>query len=182
MSKLVIALTGAKGSGKDYFADIVKEHFNAESVAFADPIKAQCRKLYQLESLEAYDKFKRDEVVMMGRRVSGRHLVRELGMLMRSYDESQFIRYVNRQIDKSDADIILVTDLRFGNELLYFENLRRFHDVHIFKINSGQVYDGHESETELNDNLMDHRLFNKYDDSFKEDVINIINKIKDDVK
>ena len=176
-SKIILALTGAKGSGKDYFADVVKKKYNAESFSFADPIKKQCMDLYQLESLKEYDKFKRTDTIIQGRKVSGRHLVRELGMLMRSYDISQFVFYVDNMIEKSTSDIILITDLRFQNELDYFESVSN-NEVRIIRVNSKELYDGHESETKIPLEFIDHVLYNNKDKQFKKDIIELIESLK----
>lgn len=131
MSK-IIALTGAKGCGKDTVADILTTAYyvpvdgRVRRVAFADPIKHEVMKIFDLKTISEYDTFKRSIMVMEslgGVSFDGRHVVREIGMLMRRYDVNQFVDYVDQQINSDPDAIWVITDLRFDNELIHLQNL-----------------------------------------------------------
>ena len=156
----VIALTGAKGSGKDSFFHIVQsipDRYDQpipKRIAYADPIRQQVNAILGLRSEPEYDDFKRrlHAFILSNREVtiSGRQIVREIGMLMRKYDENQFTNYVDEMIRSHSSSNIrwFITDLRFNNEL---QSLKK-HDAVVIKIKrAGVEYDGHVSETEIPD-------------------------------
>lgn len=162
MSK-IIALTGAKGCGKNTVADILMEFgggLNIKQVAFADPIKHEVMHVFNLQSVDEYDVFKRSLVTSNNWAVDGRHVVREIGMLMRRYDVNQFVEYVDQQIASDDDAIWVITDLRFDNEMVHLQNL----GAKIVKINrplADGVIDTHITERGFDDSLCDVVLQNK---------------------
>jgi hypothetical protein len=126
MSK-IIALTGAKGCGKDTVADILLDAYSTTDrpfrrIAFADPIKREIMHIFGLKTIAEYDAFKRSILVSNSTSVDGRRVVREIGMLMRKYDVNQFVEYVDERIASEDA-VWVITDLRFDNELIHLQNL-----------------------------------------------------------
>ena len=164
----VIALTGPKGSGKDTVADIiVNNHQYVTRVAFADPIKTIVQHIFKLDKTNnnQYDRIKRSRIEICGgdlettwKNVDGRHVVREIGMVMRSYDPSQFTKYVSDQIVKArdHSKIFVVTDLRFDNEYIMLKE----YGAEIVKITRPDYhYDGHITERGFNDYLVD-RIIN----------------------
>jgi hypothetical protein len=58
--------------------------------------------------------------------VSGRHVVREIGMLMRYYNSNQFIDYVEDRVNFLTQVNYIVTDLRFDNELEFLKRKNAF--------------------------------------------------------
>lgn len=165
---LVIALTGPKGSGKDTVADIIyrqytQKWYTVKRTAFADPIKEVVQHIFNLSphSTDQYDLFKRTDIsyTLPGHitsQVPGRHVVREIGMLMRKYDEKQFNKYVYDRITSGSFDknrIELVTDLRFDNE---YTMLKNDLNAKIVKIKRPDYhYDGHITERGFDDQLVD---------------------------
>jgi len=158
---LVIGLHGAKGSGKDQFYKAVKEtfpHLDVRKIAYADPIKNEVCRIFGLENEKEYDAFKRADLTFSltggytWNQTPGRRAVREIGMMMRNYNEQQFVEYVEKKIGNAPEAIWCITDLRFVNEL---ESIRKSNGV-VVKINRGGVqYDGHITETEFPDILCD---------------------------
>lgn len=156
----VIALTGAKGSGKDTVAAIIYDLLGGDKVktiAFADPIKHQLMHLFKLSNTSDYDLFKRTKVSydMRGysHQVEGRHVVREIGMLMRSYNEHQFVDYVEEAIKSQLQYHWVITDLRFDNEYLAMRKI----GAKIIKVvnNRVQTKDMHITERGFDDKLVD---------------------------
>ena len=165
MSKIIF-LTGPKGSGKDTIAQIIAETYdNVKTIAFADPIKDVMMDLFELASKEQYDQFKRTDIVYklpdhLSHPVSGRKLVREIGMLMRRYDQRQFIDYVWKEIAADPNALWIVTDMRFDDEYLMAKQL----GAKIVKITRPFYnYDGHISERNFDDHLVDNILHNDGD-------------------
>jgi hypothetical protein len=184
----VIALTGPKGSGKDTAADFICKYYtNVEKAAFADPIKHIVQHIFKLDSHSSreYDRLKRSNMSFEDpstqttwRGINGRHVVREIGMLMRSYDEQQFNYYIQKAIIEAAArrsSIFVVTDLRFDNEYIM---LRR-HGAKIVKIaRPDYQYDGHITERGFDDHLIDYVIDNNGSlGAFEVNVMDVIDKI-----
>lgn len=151
MKLKMIALTGPKGSGKDTVARLITEQYDdVKTIAFADPIKKVINDLFELDpsNNDQYDAFKRTHVTYqlpgyMSHAVYGRELVREIGMLMRGYDDYQFNQYVVDRVNSESANLWIVTDVRFNNEFQLMKSMM----VPIIQITrSGCNYDGHVTE------------------------------------
>lgn len=166
---LVIGLHGAKGSGKDHFYKVAKAAFpqlDVRKIAYADPIKNEVSRIFGLESEQDYDSFKRTNIKFnipqngypFPHSVDGRRVVREIGMMMRNYDEGQFVRYVEEEISKAPQALWFITDLRFDNELRSVtDNLGGL----VIKIKrDGFQYDGHVTETEIPSEICDSVIYN----------------------
>ena len=169
---LIIALTGPKGSGKDAVADLIVSKYQANwktvrRLAFADPIKKVIQHIFNLDptSNDQYDQFKRSDLTYqlpghLSHSVPGRHVVREIGMLMRGYDEKQFNKYIEDQFTSvhfTDNSVFVITDLRFDNE---YTMLRKW-GAKIVKVERpGYHYDGHITERGFQDELVDFTIHN----------------------
>lgn len=183
---IVIGLHGAKGSGKDYFYQVVKNKFSNKDIrkiAFADPIRQKVMFLFGLKSEEEYDQFKRSNlsyrVCGKDHIQDGRHVVREIGMMMRDYDPNQFTRYVESTIQAAPNSIWCVTDLRFENEIKSVSNALSGKIVKIKR--KGYAFDGHVTEREITNDRCDHIIINDsniigdYEDVVIKTFENIIN-------
>lgn len=156
---VVIGLHGAKGSGKDQFFKAAKAafpHLDIRKIAYADPIKNEVCRIFDMHTEEQYDAFKRTDISYQlpgypSHSVPGRQVVREIGMMMRKYDPHQFVRYVEEQIRKTPEAIWCITDVRFDNEVAsVYDEL----DGILIKIKRGGFeFDGHVTETEIADDL-----------------------------
>ena len=167
----IIALTGPKGSGKDTVAELIKQKYNTfyniKSIAFADPIKKVVQHIFDLNplSVDQYDLFKRTTLDYelpgyLSQKIEGRRVVREIGMMMRQYDEKQFTQYVWKEIAADPNALWIVTDLRFDNEYMMLKQL----GAKIVKITRPHYeYDGHITERAFDDHLVDSILHNDED-------------------
>lgn len=182
---MIIAFTGAKGSGKDTAGTLLMSLLtNSQIIAFADPIKKVIQHLFGLDdrTFHEYDTFKRsmltfnlegDHQVM----ISSRHIVREVGMLMRSYDDTQFTRYVSDTIQNNMDQHWIVTDLRFENE---YSVLKELGAVVVKVKRKGYDYDGHITETEFDDSLVDYVIDNDSDlNSLKRKLEDMVKKLEE---
>lgn len=163
---IVIGLHGAKGSGKDQFYKAAKAafpHLDVRKIAYADPIKHEVCRIFDMHTEEQYDAFKRTNIAYqlpghLTHHVPGRQVVREIGMMMRKYDEQQFVRYVETEIRKAPEAIWCITDVRFDNEVA------SVYDVLggiLIKIKRGGFeFDGHATETEITDDFCHSVLYN----------------------
>lgn len=161
----VIALAGSKGSGKDTVASIIKTALSEKDiecslVAFADPIKEKVKAIFNLDtsSNEEYDLFKRGIIRSdvsswqqeeYQKIIPARNVVRDIGMLMRSYDEMQFVKYVRSKINDEPEKIWIVTDMRFENEYAFLKNEYNAKTIKVKRMMA--EYDGHATEIEFSD-------------------------------
>jgi energy-coupling factor transporter ATP-binding protein EcfA2 len=161
----IIALTGAKGCGKDTTARILHEAYHESGkrrvrpIAFADPIKHEVMRIFGLPLIADYDAFKRSTLNYNGGTIQGRQVVREIGMMMRRYDVNQFVEYVDDKIQQDPDAIWVLTDLRFDNELIHLQNL----GAKIVKIDRpiGNMIDTHITERGFDNSICDIIIENK---------------------
>jgi len=131
----VIGLAGKKGAGKDSAAAVIQQAVKTEGhgfakFAFADPIKRRFMQIVGAKTEAEYDQIKRSRATIGSgiAEISMREVMRGIGMLMRSYDENQFVEYVRKQILAEYQDhiryrrsmgsdtYVCITDVRFVNE------------------------------------------------------------------
>jgi len=120
---MLVGLVGLKGSGKDTVGDLLVKHHNFYKVAYADPIKIKVCEMLGL-NLSEYDGFKRSTLESKNSKnskINGRDFVVGVGMMMREFDQNQFVSYVDSEIKKHKN--VVVTDVRFLNEVDHLRKL-----------------------------------------------------------
>lgn len=167
---MILAIHGLKGSGKDEFYKILKTTDKGKDyikLAFADPIKRNVQHIFNLDTQNdnEYDQFKRSEFTLTNAApVLGRHILREIGMLMRSYDDGlQFRNYVHENLQENTC----ITDLRLQSELEYFQELKlsRPGQVKLIKIKRIINKDPNEHiEVEVDDHITERDLPDEFFD------------------
>lgn len=158
---MIIALHGAKQSGKDTFFKCLKEEYPdlpIKKIAFADYLKLELMNIFQLKDESEYDSFKMSELHSclgyphLAKTIDGRHVVREIGMMIRRLVPNIYNDIVKKKILAEPETIWIVTDLRFGDEVSLIQELGGI----ILKISRpGFEFDGHITETELDDKYFD---------------------------
>ena len=159
---MILCLAGLKGSGKDTVYQIIKELDDEYTkLAFADPIKSKIFEIFQIDE-HTYDVLKRQQY--------WRHIFREIGMLMREYDENQFIKYVEKNLTNKN----IITDVRFINEIDFLKKQNAI----LIKVKRFKDSDNHITEQDLPDELFDYIIDNTKDLGYlKNQVIEILKDI-----
>lgn len=143
---MIIGLSGPKGCGKDTIYKVIKTLCDCHKIAFADPIRDMTSKILNISDNDI-DVFKRTEVTLsFGDKViktQGRHIYREIGMCMRSFDCNQFINYVRNTINSDKESLWIITDVRFQNEVDFIHSQN---GKIILIEREGYEYDNHPSE------------------------------------
>jgi len=124
MSKLkVYTISGKAQNGKDTFATALKKalekrHQKVLIIHLADYLKFLAKALYGWDG-------NKDE--------KGRTLLQNLGKNMRAIKEDMLIEQLDNmlKIIKNDYDYVLIPDVRFPNEIDFFENKYNAKSIHI---------------------------------------------------
>lgn len=134
MSKKVIAICGSQGAGKDTTADrIIKiateQGLKVGKIAFADRLKDMLSVLFdlprdQLAGFTPESRAWREQELpkwsqRLGRPITPRYLLQQFGteLLREKFYDAIWIDCLKDSIEKSDLDIIIVTDCRYPNEM-----------------------------------------------------------------
>lgn len=134
MSKKIIAICGLQGAGKDTTADKIIEiaqskGLKAGKMAFADRLKDTVAVLFdlprdQLAGFTPESRAWREQELpnwtkRLGRSVTPRNLLQNIGseLLRDQFHKDIWIDCLLDSIEKSDLDIITITDCRYPNEM-----------------------------------------------------------------
>lgn len=122
---LVIGFGHKRGSGKDTSAGYFCKHYQAERIAFADPIKALTMVAYGLDRDQAYGDQKErtdpfwDVSPAELQQVEGTELHRKrLAEIFpqKFGNQNIWVRMARRRIEEGESSFYVISDLRFPNE------------------------------------------------------------------
>lgn len=179
---MIIGFAGPKRSGKDYAYNIIKNYFTNENdsvierVAFADPIKQKICEIFNLSLSDLEELKTKSQLQILCEKCSeygnftGRDLITGIGMLMRSYDEHQFERYVEDIVKSNPNKIYICTDVRFQSEVELIHSLGGF----VVQIYRDVAYEGTVTERGISD--YDYVL-NNNNEFFKDNIIELVEHI-----
>ena len=102
-----IALVGNMRSGKDTFANVLVKEYGYTEIAFADELKRICKELFP-------EQFKNGN--------KPREILQNVGQCMRSIDYDVWVKALDRKIKQYDGKNLVITDVRYPNEVAYLEN------------------------------------------------------------
>lgn len=126
---IVVGMTGAAGSGKDTFANILVEKHGFTRLAFADALRQM---LFDVDPMVGDDlgspEYLHDYMTLDGaidwdqakRFSDARRLLQNLGVALRNIDPDFWVEIVSDKIWEASKDRdarIVVTDVRFPNEV-----------------------------------------------------------------
>lgn len=158
--KRLIGISGKKGSGKSTFGNYLINQYGYTEYAFADPLKNICRELFSFTDAQLYGD--RKEELDEYWNITPRHSFQKVGDILRDHSDTIipgignkiFVEVLKRKVildwEKNPNKLIVVTDVRFENEMKLIKELGGT----IIKINrSTNNNDTHQSETNV-DNLI----------------------------
>lgn len=134
---LLIGVTGRKKSGKDTIGKYLINEHGFVRVAFADSLKKACKEIFGLTNKQLYDD-QIKEIVDRYWKHSPREILQNVGTelfrielpkLCKFIDDDIWIRSVDRKIRKlrkRGYTKIVVTDVRFDNELDYIKKMKGY--------------------------------------------------------
>tara|TARA_R100000152_G_C6733097_1_gene157542 strand:- start:176 stop:769 length:594 start_codon:yes stop_codon:yes gene_type:complete len=109
--ELTIGFCGSRLSGKDFTADLISKYTSIPKMSLADPIKEQYSKLMDIPLSSLYEQGEHKEMHRLG--------LITLGALRRSDHIDWWCEALHEQVQGKK---ILIPDIRFTNEVEYFEN------------------------------------------------------------
>lgn len=124
MSKpLIVGFSGKKRVGKDTAADIAAEEYGFERDAFAAPIKTIAQEVFQLDDHQVYGGAKEEEDPFWG--MSPREIMQRTGteFARGTFHKEVWVDSFRRRMEETDAQRIVVTDVRFPNEVEAIQEL-----------------------------------------------------------
>ena len=180
--QIIIGFCGAKGSGKDTGFKLLDQLYPGEfkRIAFADPIKNTICDIFNL-SIDELNILKRvDNIGLINcndntiyGQLSGRDLVRKIGMMMRNYDENQFNKYVDSLITNNPNTNFVITDVRFDGEV----KLVHEHNGILIRVDRDDCpYDNHITERKITN--VDYVIDNNHSlADYQNQLVDIINNL-----
>lgn len=102
-----VALVGNMRSGKNTFGDILVKEYGYTEISFADELKRICKELFP-------EQFKNGN--------KPREILQNVGQCMRSIDYDVWVKALDRKIKHYDGKNLVITDVRYPNEVDYLRN------------------------------------------------------------
>jgi hypothetical protein len=178
---ILIGLTGKKRSGKDTVAACIQTYFEKQGKsiqieAFARPIKDILNQVFHIED-ETIELDKEVPIQRWGDR-SPRVLMQSIGDVLRGIDEDIFIKHMQHRIQTSNADIFIISDIRFANEA---DLIQRDQGGMIWCIDAGlrigTSKDTHKTEKGIPSQYYDYTVYNnESQDKLSNEVYRILNE------
>lgn len=144
MSKIVIGMVGKAGSGKDTVGNYICEHYGFVKMALADPLKASVKEMFCLDDFTVYDRAEREKPLPDFPDWSVRKLFQYIGtdLMRKQFDDALWVKLLNKRIKNSEHSRIIVTDVRFPNEIVKINELAEkdnYHTTFIKVVRPGHV-------------------------------------------
>lgn len=160
----IIGLVGRKRAGKDSVADILVHHYGYNRIAFADKVRDVCKIVFELTDDQlTIDEFK-EQPIEHWPFETPRALMQKVGTeCFRTVWPDVWLEAVKREIDKNPEERIVITDVRFENELLV-SRARGGVNIRIDAAERlGPASDTHASEALADQLLVQHTIDNNGD-------------------
>ena len=119
---MLIGICGKAGSGKDTIGDHLIKNYGFKKIALADPIKRLVKDVFALDEDTVYDRVLRERPLKNWPDWTVRKLLQFIGteLFRENIDDSIWVKSLWYKIQGSDRNYV-VTDLRFPNEIGFFE-------------------------------------------------------------
>ena len=117
-NQLIVAFTGSAGSGKDTAGNFLKEEYGFEKMAFADPLKNGIAELFAIDREVLDNNILKERPIKEWNNHSPRKLMQWLGtdVLRKEICDEFFLNHMAIRLNKSNANNIVITDVRFDIE------------------------------------------------------------------
>ena len=121
-NKLVIGLSGWKGSGKDMVADFLVKEYNFQRLSFADPLKVMASKEYGIPLDAFYDRDKKEAPILsLPVRITDRFIAVIVDLLKDEFRSNDGKK--PDYIDKNGKGLFYVDGLSANGDAAYSEDI-----------------------------------------------------------
>jgi len=120
---MLVGICGKAGSGKDTVGDhLIKKH-GFKKIALADPIKRLVKDVFVLDDHTTYDRVAREQPLEQWEGWTVRKLLQYIGteLFRDNIDDAVWVKSLWLRIQNDKENNYVVTDVRFPNELKFFE-------------------------------------------------------------
>jgi len=120
---MLVGICGKAGAGKDTIGDYVVDKYGFKHIALADPIKRLVKDVFALDDHTVYDRVAREQQLEQWDGWSVRKLLQFIGteLFRENIDDAIWVKSLWYKI-RDSKDNYVVTDVRFPNELKFFED------------------------------------------------------------
>jgi len=120
---MLVGICGKAGSGKDTVGDHLIEKYGFKKIALADPIKRLVKDVFALDDHTVYDRVAREQPLEQWDDWSVRKLLQYIGteLFRENIDDAVWVKSLWFKIQDDKENNYVVTDVRFPNELKFFE-------------------------------------------------------------
>ena len=149
---MLIGICGKAGAGKDTIGDHLIEEYGFERIALADPIKRIVKDVFVLDDHTVYDRVAREQPLKDWPDWTVRKLLQYIGteLFRDNIDDAIWVKSLWLHVQSNPDKNYVVTDIRFPNELEFFEENGNVNFVSMKVVRDGQDgnvgLSGHESE------------------------------------
>jgi len=149
---MLIGICGKAGSGKDTIGDHLVKEYGFERIALADPIKRVVKDIFVLDDHTVYDRVAREQPLENWPDWTVRKLLQYVGteLFRNNIDDAIWVKSLWLHVQSNPDKNYVVTDIRFPNELEFFEENGKLNFVSIKVVRGGHDgnvgLSGHESE------------------------------------
>jgi hypothetical protein len=149
---MLTGICGKAGSGKDTIGDHLIKEYNFERIALADPIKRLVKDVFVLDDHTVYDRVAREQPLPDWEGWSVRKLLQFVGteLFRENIDPAIWVKSLWFRVRSNPDKNYVVTDIRFPNELEFFQQNGKDNFVSIKVVRDGHEgnvgLSGHESE------------------------------------
>jgi len=118
-------MIGKAGAGKDTVGDYLYENYGFERVSFAEPLKRGIKEMFMLTEEQIVDREIREQPLEFFPEWSPRKLFQYFGteLLRGQFDDGIWIKLFHKRLANMKNRRIIITDLRFPNELTEVKSL-----------------------------------------------------------
>lgn len=119
MSKIIVGIIGKAGSGKDTIGDFLVDRYAFKKFSLADRLKACVQVMFMLDDCTMHSREAREKPLKDFPEWSVRKLLQFIGteLFRNNFDQDIWVKLLKKQIRESEANLIVVTDVRFPNEI-----------------------------------------------------------------
>jgi hypothetical protein len=121
---MLIGICGKAGAGKDTVGDYLISKYGFKKIALADPIKRLVKDVFALDDHTVYDRVAREQPLERWEGWTVRKLLQFIGteLFRENIDDAVWVKSLWYKVSDDKDNHYVVTDVRFPNELEFFQN------------------------------------------------------------